>query len=386
VVAITPASHGKDKIKPFYPVALIDSLMRKDAWAVCRDFRQEFELHTNGKAVEHVHLVITVLGKRGDDLAELSIPYDQTSKITSISGKNYTAEGIYDEKLKSGAIQDVNYTAEGAIYDDLRMKIAKIDSNTYPYTVEYNYDIAYNGLLGYPTWRPLNEYHFSVEKSSFIFIYPENMVIRYREKNLPNDCRTEKTEKGVRIPMHTATQSLQCRKANVSITAEGGLEAMTVTNFTGYQYDNISGILTESKKEQEKALYENLAIAGLKISDFTYQESRKVIPEATQSIALTSQTFATRSGTRIYVPVNIFNRIKSIPDHVDNRKMPVYREFGFLDTDSVTFQLPKGYKPESVPCGKTLKSAFGEYCSTLTVKDDKVLYTRLYKMNPGTWP
>jgi len=601
MLAITSTLPGKDMPKSFYPVALIDSSMRKDAWAVCRDFRQEFVLHDNGKAVEHVHIVITVLEKRGDDLAELVLPYDQSSKITSISGKNYDATGIYNERLKSGAIQDVNYTTEGAIYDDLRMKIAKIDSNTYPYTVEYSYEITYDGLLGYPNWYPLRDYHLSVEKSSFIISYPEKMGVRYRERNLPGNCRCEKTEKGIRIlewkidslqalreeplspklsqempgvitapvsfeycgtsgsmnswndfgqwigqllqnrdqlsavrqneiielvkgmkdtakivctlyeymqkrthyvgiqlgiggfqpfpaetvdqlgygdckaltnymrallkvsgiksnytvagasssmgitmtdfptanqcnhvilcvplkkdtiwlectsqttpcgymsrftagrkalvidpmgnkiatiPMLSAEQSSQCRKAEVTISKEGGLEAQIKTIYSGYQYDNISKVLTESKKEQEKALYENLSVTGMKISDFAYRENKLRIPEATESIAFTSQTYATRSGTRIFVPMNIFNQIKSIPSHMDNRKMPVYREFAFLDTDSVTFYLPKGYKPESVPHGKTLKTAFGEYCSTLTVKDDQVLYTRRFKMNRGTW-
>ncbi|MCX6221283.1 MAG: DUF3857 domain-containing protein [Bacteroidia bacterium] len=602
ILAIFSTLPGKDKPKPFYPVALIDSAMRKDAWAVCRDFRQEFVLHDNGKAVEYVHLVITVLEKRGDDLAELVLPYDQSSKITSISGKNYDAAGIYNEKLKSGAIQDVNYTSEGAIYDDLRMKIAKIDSNTYPYTVEYSYEITYDGLLGYPNWYPLRDYHISVEKSSFIISYPEKMEVRYRERNLPGSCRSEKTEKGIRtlewkidslqalrdepfspklsqempgvitapvsfeycgtsgsmnswhdfgqwigqllqnrdqlppvrqneiielvkgmkdtakivrtlyeymqkrthyvgiqlgiggfqpfpaetvdqlgygdckalsnymkailktvgvkadytivgaatsqgitmtdfptanqcnhvilcvplkkdtiwlectsqttpcgymskftagrkglvidsrgsrivaIPLLSAEQSSQHRKAVVSLSTDGRMEAKVKTEYSGYQYDNISKVLTESKKEQEKALYENLAVAGMKISDFTYQDNKERIPEATESIALTSQTYAARSGTRIFVPVNIFNQIKSIPSHLDNRKMPVYREFAFLDTDSVTFYLPKGYKPESFPRGKNLKTAFGEYCSTLTVNNDQVLYTRRFKMNRGTWP
>jgi len=188
------------------------------------------------------------------------------------------------------------------------------------------------------------------------------------------------------IPMLSTEQNSQRRKAEVSLSSDGGLAAKVKTDYFGYQYDNVSKVLTESKKEQEKALYENLAVAGMQIIDFTYQENKERLPNATESIALSSQTFTTRSGSRIFVPVNIFNQIKSIPARVDNRKMPVYREFGFLDTDSVVFQLPKGYKPESVPRGKTLKTQFGEYCSTLTVKEDKVLYTRLFKMNPGTWP
>ena len=603
LLALSLSLPGKDKPKPFYPAASIDSAMKKEAWAVCREFSQEFILHDNAKAVERIHFVMTVLDKRGDDFAELELPYDKTSKISSISGKNYDAAGMADEKLKSRAIQDVNYTSEGAIYDDLRMKTAKLETaNTYPYTVEYNYEITYDGLLGYPTWQPLNGYHLSVEKSQYSISYPEAMGIRYRELNLPAGCRTEKTEKGIRTlewkiaslpamkeesvspklqevtarvvtapvtfdycgtagtlntwvdfgkwisqlienrdqlppvrqneiserikgmkdttqivrtlyemmqkrthyvgiqlgiggyqpfpaetvdrlgygdckalsnymkailkaagiksqytvagaassqgitmtdfptanqlnhvilcvplqkdtiwlectsqtdpcgyldrstagrkvliidpkgsrivttPLLTAEQSCQSRKAEVILSADGAISAKVQTKYAGYQYDNISEVLTENRKEQEKALYENLSVPGLVVSGFDYKDTRSKIPVATENISLSSPTFTTRSGSRIFVPVNVFNQIKSVPARVENRKMPVYREFAFLDTDSVTFSLPAGFKPETIPHGKTLTSTFGEYCSTLTVQGDQLRYTRRFKMNRGTWP
>ena len=40
ILTFTVALPGKDKSKPFYPVALIDSSLKRDAWAVCRDYRQ----------------------------------------------------------------------------------------------------------------------------------------------------------------------------------------------------------------------------------------------------------------------------------------------------------------------------------------------------------
>ena len=107
---------------------------------------------------------------------------------------------------------------------------------------------------------------------------------------------------------------------------------------------------------------------------------------ATETVTLTSPTFTTRSGRRIFIPVNIFNQIKSIPSRVDNRRSPVYREFAFLDTDSIIFHLPSGFKPETIPHGKSLTTAFGEYCSTLNVMGDQILYTRRIKMNRGQWP
>ena len=157
---------GKDKSRSQYSSAAIDSSLKKDAWAVCRNYHQEFELLSYGRAVERIRLVITVLEKRGDDMAELILPYDKATKINSLTGKSYDMLGLPDENLRKSNIQDLNYTSAGAIYDDISMKNATFSGNSYPYTVEYNYEIEYNGLISYPEWHPIDEYHLSVEKSS----------------------------------------------------------------------------------------------------------------------------------------------------------------------------------------------------------------------------
>ena len=94
---------------------------------------------------------------------------------------------------------------------------------------------------------------------------------------------------------------------------------------------------------------------------------------------------ASKTGSRMFIPLNIFNQIKTIPARVENRRMPVYRSYAFVDKDSVIIRLPKGFKPESIPRDKTLTSEFGEYSSSITVKDDQAIYHRMLKMNRGTW-
>lgn len=602
LLAIASLLSGKEKTQLFYPAAAIDSSLRKDAWAVCRDYHQEFELRDYGNAVKRVHMVITVLDKNGDDFGELALAYDKSTKITSLSGKSYNALGLPDDKLKNNAIKDVNYTMAGQIYDDLRMKTASFSGDTYPYTVEYNYEIEYDGLLGYPEWQPLNDYRISVEKSSFLISYPDAMEIRYREFHLPAGCRTEKHENGihsiewkldslkawrsepyspelgletphvitaptkfiyegyagsmnswkeygqwvsklnegrdllslqrqneiqelvkgikdttqivrqlyeymqnrtryvgiqlgiggfqpfpaetvdrlgygdckalsnymkallktvgipslytvagaasnqgitmidfptndqsnhiilcvplksdslwlectsqtapcgymspftagrkalnitseggrvVRVPLLTAIQSSQVCNAEVQVSADGSIQATVKTKYSGYQYDNVSHNLTESKKEQEKALCENLSITGLVISDFNYNVKKDKIPQVLETVNFSTPVFATKTGSRLFIPLNIFNQIKTIPARVENRKMPVYRSYAYFDKDSVIMHLPKGFKSESTPKGKTLTSEFGEYNSTITLKDDQVIYVREMKMNRGRWP
>lgn len=593
---------GKEKLQPFYPAALITPALKLDAWAVCRDYKQEFNLISDGKAIEHVHMVITILEKNGDEYAELELPYDKSRKVSSISGRLYDQEGLRDDKLKSNTIQDINYTSEGTIYDDLRIKLAKLKGGSYPYTVEYDYEISYEGLIGYPDWRPVSGYRFSVERATFVFTCPQIMEFRYREFNIPSGSRTEHNEKGtkqlewkvdsltamreepfsprlslqtphvmtapltfeyynykgsmsswnnfgmwintliqgrdqlpqqreneirelvkgikdttsivkklyeymqsrthyvgiqlgiggfqpfpaetvdklgygdckaltiymkallnaagirsdytiagadsnqgitmpdfptinqcnhvilcipnrrdtiwlectsqtaplgymstftagrnglivygnggriVKVPLLTAAESSQFRKAEIQINPDGELHATLNTTYRGYQYDNISQLLVESKKEQEKAIYENIPVNGMVVTDFNYQNNKDKIPQAIENVTLSSKASTTKSGKRLFIPINLFNQLRSIPAKVDNRKMPVYLAMAYLNKDSVWIQLPDGFKPESIPQNRKYSSDFGEYTSSVRLENNRLLYMRIFKRNRGTWP
>jgi len=600
--AFATTLSGKNKDQLFYPATGISEAMRKDAYAVCREFRDEFELIDYGKATEKVHLVITVLDENGDRFGKLVIPYDKTNKIKSISGRIYNAAGIADDKLKNSEIQDVNYTSAGQLYDDLRLKLADFKIKTYPYTVEYNYEIEYNGLIGYPDWQPIEEYRFSVEKSSFYVSYPEKLEIRIQELNVPAGCRTGKNENGKHVeewkldsiaawreepmspelytqtarviiaptnfiydgsegemtswqefgkwvaglnsgrdqllpqrqteirnltgeikdtalavntlyqymqkrtryvgiqlglggyqpfpaetvdrlgygdckalsnymkallnsvgipsyyvlagagsnkgitmtdfptvaqnnhvilcvplrndslwlectsqtapcgylgtfvagrkvmlitpdggkltgtPLLTSTQNLQMRTAEVQITAEGAMQAKIKTKYSGYQYDNVSSLFDESKEDQEKELLENMSIPGLVLQSFGYEVKKEKIPEATESLEITSDKYATKTGTRLFIPMNMLNQRKSSPSKVETRRMPAVQKYSFHDKDSIVFLLPKGYQVESVPHGKTLSTEYGSYTSSVSVQNGRAIYVREVKINLGVWP
>ena len=188
-----------EKDQQLYPAATISAAMKKDAYAVCREYRHDFELIDYGKAIEKVHLVVTILDEKGDRFGIMMLPYDKSQKVKFISGKIYNEAGFPEEKLKNAAIQDVNYTSGGTLYDDLRLKLADFKIKTYPYTVEYNYEVEYNGLIGYPNWQPIDVYHISYEKSSFHVTYPEMFPLRIREIYMPEGSSTERNENGKHI-------------------------------------------------------------------------------------------------------------------------------------------------------------------------------------------
>jgi hypothetical protein len=595
--------QSKEKATNYpYTTLTISASMKEDAYAVLRDYTIEFELINYGKAVQRVHKVITILDEKGKDFGNLIIPYDKSQKITSITGRSYNQLGITNDKLKNSAIQDLNYTSAGAIYDDLRVKVADFSNDTYPYTVEYSYEIEYNGLLGYPEWSPLNDFRVSIEKSNYRFIYPKELEVRFKEFNLSDsakkestfenkkvieweidslkawkeepyapplsnfspkvisaptsfiyegsngkmntweelgkwnnllnegrdklpdnrkseiqnlvkgikdsaemvntlyrymqgrtryvgiqlglggwqpfpaetvdrlgygdckalsnymkailncagirslytvagtginyginmndfpsmgqnnhvilcvplksdtvwlECTSQKTPMGylgastsgknvllitpnggkiVRTPLLTSEANQQTRSALVSIDPDGIVNAEVTTKYAGYQYDNVSPILDESFKEQEKAIYDDLGVTGATIVNFAYDVKKGKIPEAQERIILTSDKYTTKTGTRMFVPLNMFNQRRSIPSKVENRKMPIRQTYAYFDKDSIIYQLPKGYTLETLPKSKTFTTRFGEFKSSIRTDSDKVIYIREIKIFKGDYP
>lgn len=593
---------GKEKDQFFYPAASIPEILKKDAYAVCREYRHEFELFDYGKATEKVHLIITVLEENGDNFGKLLLAYDKSKKVKTISGRIYNGLGISEDKLKNTAIQDLNYTSAGAIYDDLRIKLADFKIKTYPYTVEYNYEIEYDGLISYPDWQPTEDYRLSTEKSSFSISYPENLEIRIRELNLPSGCKTEKKENGKHFlewkldsvtawreepmspelytqtprviiaptnfiydgsegkmtswqefgkwvsglnsgrdqlpaarqmeikklvgeikdttiavntlyqymqkrtryvgiqlglggyqpfpaettdrlgygdckalstymkallncvgirsnyvlagagsnqgitmtdfptiaqnnhailcvplrkdtlwlectsqtapygylgkfvegrkvllitpeggklavtPLLSSAQNLQFRVADVQISPNGAMQTSVKTKYSGYQYDNVSSLFDSSQEDQKKELLDDIGIPGLVINSFGYEVKKEKIPEALESLAMTSEKYATKTGTRLFIPMNMLNQRKSVPDKVENRKMQVLQKYAYHDKDSIVFLFPAGYQPETIPRSKKLSTEYGEYNSSVTVQNDRTIYVREIKIHPGTWP
>lgn len=593
---------GKDDSELFYPASAISATMKKDAWAVCREYKHEFELTAFGKAVEKVHLVVTILDEKGDQFGRMMLPYDHSKKVKSITGRCYNAAGQPMDKLKDAAIQDVNYTSAGAIYDDYRMKLANFKITSYPYTVEYKYEVEYNGMIGYPSWQPIDAYRISYEKSSFQVSYPEKLDMRIREINLPAGCKTEKYDYGLlaktwkldsiaawrdepyspelytqtsrvilapsnfiydgsvgnlsswdkfgqwiaglnqgrdqlpperqaeirnlvgevkdtlqvvntlyqymqkrtryvgiqlglggfqpfpaetvdrlgygdckalsnymkallncvgipsvyvlagassnqgitmtefptiaqnnhailcvplkkdtlwlectsqtqpcgylgrsvegrtvllitpeggkltKTPLLKSEENLQLRTAMVEVKADGAMQADVKTNYTGYQFDNVSSLFDMSKEDQEKELLEEISIAGVVLNSFAYEVKKQKIPQALETMNLVSPKYATKTGTRLFVPMNILNQRNSAPDKVDNRKMPVVQKFSYHDKDSIVYQLPKGYQVETIPKEKTLSTEFGQYKSSVSVENGQAVYVRELKINRGTWP
>ncbi|MEP7279734.1 MAG: hypothetical protein ABI813_13880 [Bacteroidota bacterium] len=75
--------------------------------------------------------------------------------------------------------------------------------------------------------------------------------------------------------------------------------------------------------------------------------------------------------------LNLFNKtvLRYSLDSV--RKYDIVFRSAFRDIDSITIQVPAGYKPELIPSPIQIENRFGKYTSSAKIEGNKIYYIRL---------
>ncbi len=170
-----------------FAVEKIPENLKKGSHAVVRFHETTFTVKNESNAVEKIHYAVTILNENAADYAALTVPYGKFTRISNFKGTLYDKEGKEIKKLKNNEIIDVGGVSGSSLVDDLRLKTGRFANAQYPVTVEFEYEIVYNGLLFYPTWHPQDEFDLAIETASFQIVLPENWVLRRKTFNIEKD-------------------------------------------------------------------------------------------------------------------------------------------------------------------------------------------------------
>ena len=168
-----------------YSASLIPDSLKENAHSVYREVAQTMDLSSVNSGTRKIREVITVLDKEGDDDAILMIYYDKNSKVNFNQLNIYDKTGKKAKRIKQSEIMDIPaFDNGGTLYTDNRRWAYKPNFGDYPYTIEYEYEIACTNLISYGRWSPFEGYNTSVEHSMFTFTYPKDLQFKKKESNM----------------------------------------------------------------------------------------------------------------------------------------------------------------------------------------------------------
>lgn len=175
------AAFSKD-IK--YPVSAIPEVLKKNVNVVVREDDTIFKILSKKSSTVHFHYVATIFNTNGQDFATKAIFYDKKTKVRDLKAFIYNANGELIKKLKSSDIIDRSAFDGFSLFTDSRLKYFDLTQGSYPYTIEFEYDIDYDFLYYIDGSTAISEEKMAVEHFKYQLIYPVNLKPRYATQNI----------------------------------------------------------------------------------------------------------------------------------------------------------------------------------------------------------
>ena len=176
VIATNLAKSSSDDQQ--YAASKIPDSFRENASAVVRLMQRTFTVKNERRAVETFRYVVTVFRKEGRDNGVLEIPYDKFTEVDGLEGAIYGADGTKIRELEKSDTKDRAAFVEYSLFDDVRIREANLYYNEYPYTVEFSYELLYDGYLSWPTWYSRLS-RDPVQMSTFSVTVPGDTSLRW---------------------------------------------------------------------------------------------------------------------------------------------------------------------------------------------------------------
>ncbi|PXY02975.1 hypothetical protein DF185_02450 [Marinifilum breve] len=180
----------------------------------------------------------------------------------------------------------------------------------------------------------------------------------------------------VRTPVYKMEDNTQNKSGEIIINADGTATANITEECRGLQYSYLAGLSHLGPEDQKKRIYSDLELPDFKIKNHEVSKELTRIPSSVLKLELDIRNYASQSGDRLFIPLNLINRTSKAPKKVRNRETDIYYKREYCDTDSIQFTLPDGYKMESIPEKKVIESDFGNYYSEVKQDGNKVTYIR----------
>lgn len=178
LVLISIRVSGADQ--PKYPVSLIPEEMQKGMYAVIRNKEVRVDIHSKSSSSYYLKQVITILNSKAKDYAIVGVGYDKLRTIKFMKAVVYDAFGKEIKKLKQSDIADASEYDGFSLLSDNRSKSADLSQATYPYTIEFEYEVQLKFLYSAPDFFLYRDDEVSTQLMNYSISYPDELKPRYK--------------------------------------------------------------------------------------------------------------------------------------------------------------------------------------------------------------
>ena len=179
----------------------------------------------------------------------------------------------------------------------------------------------------------------------------------------------------VKTITYTKDQNSEDNKINCDISHDGDLQASVNRSAHGIFYDLFEHYLYISPKEQKDDLYKEMIFANSTITELGFKAIKNRIPQLNMNFKFSVNKYATKMGSRLFLPLNVLNKKDAIGIGQKVRLSHLQLRHDYTEKDTVVFHLPNNYTLEYIPSPYEVSTPFGSYSEHVTLSEDKTLLT-----------
>jgi transglutaminase-like putative cysteine protease len=177
-----------------YSIQSIPKALMSRAGAIVRNSETTITIRQLDEVYIKERYAITILNASAMEEASLYLFYDDDSSIRSVKGVIYNEFGLPDAKIVEKNFQDRSAVSDFSLYEDNRVKIFRPARTSYPFTIEYEYEVKRKQSMHFPTWIPSRSPGVAVQNSSLTFICPQEFNLRYHQTNYSAEVKQHTAE------------------------------------------------------------------------------------------------------------------------------------------------------------------------------------------------
>lgn len=190
----------------------------------------------------------------------------------------------------------------------------------------------------------------------------------------------------IQTKAYTKNDNKKITLANIQLVPNGESKASIKTTYNGVYFNNLIALINEDEKDKEKKMYNKFNLPGYSINSFSHKVKYTEIPVVEELVEMNLKNAATVFGNRLIFCPNLLSNNFSNIDQKEERKTDIDLRREYLDIDSLTFEIPLGYKLSSPFKKQEFETDFGSYFCEFIQNSNKLTYVRKVEYKNGLFP
>lgn len=186
------------------------------------------------------------------------------------------------------------------------------------------------------------------------------------------------------LPTYKDSLNREGHKAVITLTDQGSATAKVTRESELFQYEDMFGFTKLSPTKQIDYLRERVQLPLVSVNNVSFKENKAALPSISVNYNVNCEKYGSKTGNRLFVPINIFRKGPSRLAN-KNRIHPIHINYGYMDSDTITLEIPQNYTVESLPKLPTIDKKFGKFNASISLNGNKILIINQLYLHSGEY-